>query len=100
MPARLVALWRGEVPLPVAFWGWAVAGGLVVNLSTSVLFLVLVMRGHILAAFTIGYACSVPYNILVGVGVWRSAARYAGSRHWADAARAVVAIWLLVLSLT
>lgn len=88
------------MPLPVAFWRWAVAGGLAVNLSTSVLFLVLVMRGHILAAFIIGYACSVPYNILVGVGVWRSAARYAGSRHWADAARAVVAIWLLVLSLT
>jgi hypothetical protein len=88
------------VPLPIAFWRWAVAGGLVVNLSTSVLFLVLMMQGHILAAFVIGYACSVPYNILVGVGVWRAAARYPGSRHWADAARAAVAIWLTVLSLT
>ncbi len=87
------------MPLPIAFWRWAVAGGLVVNLSTSVLFLVLVMRGHILAAFVIGYACSVPYNILVGVGVWRAAARYPGSRHWADAARAGAVIWLSALSL-
>ena len=88
------------MPLPVAFWRWAVAGGLAVNLSTSVLFLVLVMQGQILAAFIVGYACSVPYNILVGVGVWRAAAQYPGPRHWADAARAIVAIWLTVLSLT
>ena len=88
------------MPLPIAFWRWAVAGGLAVNLSTSVLFLVLVMQGQVLAAFIVGYACSVPYNILVGVGVWRAAARYPGSRHWADAARAAVAILLTVLSLT
>jgi hypothetical protein len=96
----LVALWRGELPLEVAFWRWAVVGGLVVNLSTSVLFLVLIMQGWTVAAFIIGYACSVPYNILAGVGVWRSAAHYAGPRHWAEAARLTAVIGLTLLSLT
>jgi hypothetical protein len=88
------------VPLRIAFWCWAVAGGLVVNLSTMILLLVLVMQGQALAGFLVSHALALPDNILAGVGVWRSAARYPGSRHWADAARAAAAIWLTVLSLT
>ena len=87
------------MPLPVAFWRWAVAGGLAVNLSTFVLLLVLVMQGQALAGFLVSHAIALPYNILAGVGVWRSAARHAGSRGWADAARAGAAIWLAALSL-
>lgn len=87
------------MPLPVAFWRWAVAGGLGVNLSTSVLFLVLVMQGQTLAGFLVSHAIALPYNILAGVGVWRSAARHGGSRGWADAAKAGAAIWLAALSL-
>jgi hypothetical protein len=96
----LAALWRGELPLRIAFWRWAVAGGLVVNLATMILLLVLVMQGQALAGFLVSHALALPYNILAGVGVWRSAARYPGSRHWADAARAAVAIWLAALTLT
>ena len=87
------------MPLPVAFWRWAVAGGLAVNLSTFVLLLVLVMQGQALAGFLVSHAIALPYNILAGVGVWRSAARHGGSRGWADAARAGAAIWLTALSL-
>jgi hypothetical protein len=87
------------VPLPIAFWRWAVAGGLVVNLATFVLLLVLVMQGQALAGFLVSHALALPYNILAGVGVWRSAARHAGSRGWADAARAGAVIWLSALSL-
>lgn len=96
----ILQLWRGELPLARAFWGWAVAGGLAVNVSTSVLFLVLIMQGQTLAAFVVGYALSVPYNIVAAVGVWRSAARYAGAPHWAQAARLVAVIGLGLLSLT
>ena len=87
------------MPLPVAFWRWAVAGGLVVNLSTAVLLLVLVMQGQALVGFLVSHALALPYNILAGVGVWRSAARHAGSRGWADAAKAGAVIWLAALSL-
>ena len=75
------------------------AGGLVVNVSSSVLLLVLVMQGQALAGFLVSHALALPYNILAGVGVWRSAARHAGSRGWADAARASAAIRLAALSL-
>jgi hypothetical protein len=87
------------VPLPVAFWRWAMAGGLAVNLSTFVLLLALVMQGQALAGFLVSHAIALPYNILAGVGVWRSAARHAGSCGWADAARAGAVIWLAALSL-
>ena len=85
--------------MAVAFWRWAVAGGLAVNLATFVLLLVLVMQGQALAGFLVSHAIALPYNILAGVGVWRSAARHGGSRGWADAARAGAVIWLAALSL-
>lgn len=96
----LLSLWRGDLPLPQAFWNWAVLGGIAVNLLTTVLFLVLVMNGYIAAAFIAGYAVSVPYNILVTVGVWRSAGRYEGERRWADLARAVTVAGMILFSIT
>jgi hypothetical protein len=48
----------------------------------------------------VGYALSVPYNILAGVGVWRSAARYDGPAAHAELARIVVVVVMLLLSLT
>ncbi|MGE0564659.1 MAG: hypothetical protein AB7O50_09110 [Pseudolabrys sp.] len=96
----LSRLWRGEVPLAQAFWHWAVLGGIIVNLSTTIAFLVLIMHGQIAAAFVAGYAFSVPYNIIVAVGVWRSAAHYEGDRRLADLARIVTVIGMAVLSVT
>lgn len=93
-------LWLGELPLPEAFWTWAVAGGLAINAITSGLFLALMMHDHIVAAFIAGYAVSVPYNEVVAVGVWRSAARYQGDRHWADLARIVTVAGMVLLSVT
>jgi hypothetical protein len=93
-------LWQGKLPLPQAFWTWAVAGGLVVNGLTSVLFLVLIMTDRVVAAFFVGYALSVPYNIVVTVGVWRSAERYDGERRWADLARIVTVVGMTLLSVT
>jgi hypothetical protein len=93
-------LWAGEVPLQTAFWDYAVIGGLIVNLTTSLLFLMLVAADLPFAALFVGYALSVPYNIFVLVAVWRSADRYEGERKWADLARIVTLIWLIVASLT
>lgn len=96
----LTRLWRGEVALDVAFWNWAVLGGLTVNLATSALFLVLITAGHPIAALIVGYVLSVPYNVLVTVGVWRAAHRHTGDRRWAQAARLVTLIGMLILSVT
>lgn len=93
-------LWRGEMPLLDAFWNWAVFGGLVVNITTSLLFLLLITQGQAAAALLVGYGLSVPYNILVAVGVWRSAARDPGPPARAGLIRTVTLVGLLLLSVT
>jgi len=93
-------LWRGDLPLDVAFWNWAVIGGLLVNITTSIVFFVLLQSGQALLAVVVGYVLSVPYNVLAIVGVWRSAGRYTGPPQWATAARVVVLVGLGLLSVT
>ena len=93
-------LWRGELALADAFWSWAVLGGLAINVATSAALLILIMEDRPIVAFIAGYAVSVPYNVIVSVGVWRSAERYAGERRWADLARIVTIIGMIVLSVT
>ena len=97
IPGRL---WRGELPLGEAFWTYAVGVALAVNLITSLLFLVLISWDRPVAALFVGYALSVPYNIVALVGVWRSAARYEGARIHADLARIVSLVGMVLLSLT
>ena len=93
-------LWKGEAPLQVAFWNWAVLGGLVVNLVSSGLFLFLVMSDQLVLALIAGYVPSVPYNAIAAVGVWRSAMRYDGERRWAEAAQIATVAGMVILSLT
>jgi hypothetical protein len=93
-------LWKGDLPLPQAFWTWAVAGGIVVNAITSISFLALIVWDLIVAAFVVGYVLSVPYNVVATVGVWRSAGHYQGERRWADLARIVTVGGMIILSFT
>jgi hypothetical protein len=58
------------------------------------------MADRPIAAFILGYALSVPYNILVTVGVWRSAEHYTGERKRADLARIVTIADMIFLSVT
>ena len=97
---NLRRLWRGELALADAFWNWAVFGGLAINVATSALLLFLIMADRPIFAFIAGYAPSVPYNVIVSVGVWRSAERYVGERRWADRARIVTIIGMVLLSVT
>lgn len=97
---RLLRLARGELALENAFWNWAVLGGLIVNVASSALFLFLIVADRPIAALVVGYAFSVPYNVIVTVGVWRSAARYDGERRWADLARIVTVAGMILLSVT
>jgi hypothetical protein len=98
--STLRTLWRGDLPLGEAFWTWAILVGLLVNLASSGAFLALMVADRPLAALAVGYGPSVPYNVLVTVGVWRSAARYAGDPAHAMTARAVTIALMLVLTVT
>ena len=93
-------LWRGELPLDTVFWNWAVFGGLIINVTSSVGFVLLVVADQPIAALMVGYLLSVPYNIAVLVGVWRSAERYEGERRWADLAKLITVVGAIVLSIT
>jgi hypothetical protein len=97
---KIRALWSGDLDLAEAFWTWSVTVGLLINVTTSVLFLVLILQDQPLAAVLVGYGLSVPYNVIVTVGVWRSAARYAGPSLHADLARLVCILLMAVLTLT
>jgi hypothetical protein len=97
---NLVALSRGELPLREAFWTWAVTVGLLVNVMTSMLFLILIMQDLAWAALLIGYGVSLPYNVVATVGVWRAAVRYDGPAIHADLARGATVLLMAALSLT
>lgn len=97
---KLLALWSGDFALKEAFWTWTVMVGLLVNIATSVLFLVLILQDQPLAAVLVGYGLSVPYNIVATVGVWRSAARYGGPSLHADLARIASVLMMAALTLT
>ena len=97
---HLSRLWHGELALQNAFWNWAVFGGLIVNVVSSALFLFLITADRLIMALIVGYAFSLPYNLIVLVGVWRSAERYAGDRRWADLAQIVTVVGMVLLSVT
>ncbi|MGE0660568.1 MAG: hypothetical protein AB7F36_17185 [Reyranellaceae bacterium] len=93
-------LWRGQMPLANAFWDWAVIGGLLVNLGTSLGFYLLLTEDLTVPAMLVGYGLSLPYNFLVTVGVWRCASAHRGSRKVADLAKIVTLVGMIVLSAT
>jgi hypothetical protein len=97
---RLRDVWRGEMPLPDLVWGWLLLGGLAVNLSTSIGFLALMSAGEPWWALAVGYGLSLPYNLLVGVGGWRAAARDPAARLPVVLTRALMVGFLLLLSAT
>lgn len=95
----ITTLWSGRKPLPEAFWHFGIVTGFIVNLIASLAALVLFTTDapDWLAA-TIHFA-PVPYNLLVLVGVWRSAARWRGEGRWADLARLVITLWVIAATM-
>ncbi len=93
-------LWRGEIPLADAFWTWAVTIGFIVNGSTSIACYALLIADEPVWALLVGYLASVPYNILVTIGVLRSSRREDADPALARFARAVIIPVMVLLSLT
>lgn len=91
LPLR--ALWNGQLSLPRAFWEYAfVYVGLANLLATYAAFAVMAadLPGSLALAV---FLLPVPYIVVAVVGVWRSAAAYAGPRHWATLARTAAVLW-------
>jgi len=85
-------LWRGALPLEVAFWHYAIYYGLIVNLAASTISVVLLLNDAVFG-FVLVHLVPLPYSVLTVVGVWRSAQRHGGSDSFANFARIGVLAW-------
>ena len=97
---HLSRVWHGTLSLEKVFWEWAVFGGIAINVASSIGFLILALNNYLIAAVIVGYGLSLPYNLLVTVGVFRSADRYTGEKRWADLAKLTTMIVMVLLSVT
>ena len=91
----LRALWAGAMPLPEAFWWYGIAYGFLVNAGATLAALGLATLdapGWLLLAV---YLSPLPYNLLVLVGVWRSAAAWPAGSWWPELARLAIALWVI-----
>ena len=103
----LKALWRGHVPLGVAFWRYAIFWGLLVNLAAALAAGAFAVVGNASAgqpglfalAAIAAHLLPIPYNVLVLVGVWRSAGNSPDTPFTATAARTFVTLWAALLTL-
>ncbi len=87
MHDMLKAMARGDMPLPQAFWGFAVIYGTLLNAFTTLLSMGALAAGASgLTVFAL-HMLALPYNLFAVYAVWRSAERYAGPSHWAVLAR-------------
>ncbi len=94
------SLWRGEVPLGRAFWWYTVILGSLLNLLTTVLFMMLLAFEVPPALAFVAYVFPVPYNLFILFAVWRSADSYRGSPEHALLARVTVTLWAVVASVS
>lgn len=94
---RLRTLWMGAVPLPRAFWDYAILIGFFVNFAATAGSMALVVAGLPAVISLAVHLAPLPYTVLTLVGVWRSAARYAGPPVWATLARAAIVLWTAVV---
>lgn len=97
--SRLGDFWAGRLPLAEAFWTWAVAGGLALNVAATGLTLAALAAELPPALAVAVHLAPAPLNVALAVAVWRSAARYDGPRAWAEAARAAAVAWAALLML-
>lgn len=93
-------LWRGELPLHDTFWRYVIIYALLVNIATTLGFMVLLSNDQPAIALFVGYGLSVPYNVLALLALWRSADKHDGDRSTAQLMRIAGAAWIVLLTVT
>lgn len=93
-------LWAGRIPLADAFWTYAVFWGFLINVSTSLGTLALVVAEVPGWLAVVAHLLPLPWNLLVLVAVWRSATDPAVPRPLALAVRVITCVWTGALSAT
>ena len=99
MKQRIADLWYGRVPLARIFWDYAIIFGSLANLVTTLAALAAFAKGMPALLGLLLHFLPTPYNLLMVVGVWRSAANYRGVQVWAMLARALILAWAVIATL-
>jgi hypothetical protein len=94
----IVEFLRGDLPLGRAFWHWGILGGGIVSLFATLLALTLIAAGAPAWLAVVVFAAHIPWNLMLLVGVWRSAGRPEVSPAAAGLARCLILAWVVVLS--
>jgi hypothetical protein len=95
---EVLELWRGGLSLGRAFWLWGVLGGAAVGLFTTLVAVILLAAGAPAWLAALAFAVHLPWNLVLLVGMWRSAGRPEVDRAAALLARAVMLGWVVALS--
>jgi|ERR671919_3043196 hypothetical protein len=93
----VVEFWRGGLPLGRAFWLWGILGGGVVSLFATLLALMLLAVGARAWLAVLVFAAHIPWNLVLLVGVWRSAGRPEVSPAAASLTRLIILAWVVAL---
>lgn len=97
---RWQRIWLGELGLAETFWLYGVLALLGLHFVGQFALVALALWGaqDVLALGLVFLTLAGGYQVLVSVGVWRAAARYAGPAAWKWLARAAVAGSLALLA--
>lgn len=90
--------WQGDLPLHEAFWLWGILGGAVLALFATLFGLMLLTfeaPPWLVVALFVGH---IPFNLILLVGVWRSAGRPEVGENARLLARSCMSVWAVLLS--
>ena len=90
----LKQLWLGQLPLPEAFWRYAIIYDLILNLAATTTALTLILAESPIVFAAIVHFLPLPYSLFAAIGTWRSADGYEGNPAHAAAAKIAIIIWI------
>jgi hypothetical protein len=93
--AYIGSLWRGEFPLGRVLWSEMLIIGTVVNIGATIAALLLFVSGLPVAIGVAVHFLTLPYNLLLLLGVWHAAQRDAS--QWSFAAQAIAVMWFITM---
>ena len=93
MKAWVLTRWRGDAPLGTVFWHDMLLIGTIVNAATTLAAIGILAAGAPPALSMAVFVAPLPWNLLLFVAVWRSAAKAGGVL--AMAAQLAALVWLI-----
>lgn len=89
----VLARWRGAAPLGTVFWQDMLLVGTIVNAATTIAAIGILAAGSPPLLSMAVFLTPLPWNLLLFVAVWRSAAKAGGTT--AMAAQLAALVWLI-----